>query len=231
MSLRSSQKLLTKTKPLYSNRSTPNRFAHPPLRRSPCPQYQALQSTCRRQLSTGKQRIIIHQNSISWTTTVVIAIAVGASIGFAAGFSRALNHPTETEPPLSASPGAPTPDMTTSMPPGRPGTLTPEQEAKLRELWQLALQVFGVVEGPTPQSQSPNGKTPPTLSRTSTGAGSESPVASAEKKKKSRLSFLKKKSRDTDESASDTPTGAMSGTATPSSGKSRLSCAQDIADN
>jgi hypothetical protein len=215
--------------PIRSIRAISNRCPYPQPRKSPCPQYQALRSW-RRQFSTGKQRII-YQNSISWTTTVTIAVAIGASIGFAAGFSRAINEPTSTEPNLEpASPEALISEMTTPIPPGRPGNLTPDQEAKLRELWQLALQVFGVAEGPPPQSQaaSPNGKPPPTLSRTSTSAASETPAASSERKKKSRLSFLKKKSRDTDESASDTPTGSMSGTSTPSSGKSRLSSAKDF---
>jgi hypothetical protein len=229
MSLRFSHRLLPTNKSIQSSRSILNRVAYPSPRRSPCPQYQALRNW-RHQFSTGKQRII-YQSSISWTTTVAITVAIGASIGFAAGFLREFNRSTSTELPPPASTEVVISEMTTAVPPGRPGNLTPDQEAKLRELWQLALQVFGVAEGPTPQPQSLNGKTPPTLSRTSTGTGSESPAASSEKKKKSRLSFLKKKSKDTDESASDTPTGSMSGSTTPGSGKLRLFSTQRIVDS
>jgi hypothetical protein len=36
------------------------------------------------------------------------------------------------------------PDMSAQMPPGRPGNLTPEQEEKLRQLWQMIFQVCAV---------------------------------------------------------------------------------------
>jgi hypothetical protein len=217
MSLRFTHRLRPTNQPLQYSRPNPKHSS-----KFPRAQYQAHRS-CHRQFSSGPQRIV-YQSSISWTTAIAIAVAIGASIGFAAGFSRAFNESTtSTSLPLPSPREVPTSPMTTSMPPGRPGNLTPDQEEKLRELWQLALQVFGVADGPLPQAASPNGKTPPasTLSRTSTSDGSPS-VAS---KKKSRLSFLKKKSRDTDESASDTPAGSMSGTSTPSSGKSGIACA------
>lgn len=199
-------------------------YLYQPLRRSSCPQHQALRGSWRRQFSTPKQRIV-YQNTISLTTAVAIAVAVGASVGFVVGFSRVFNHPTTTEPPIPASSPSQSSagDMTFSVPPGRPGNLTPEQEDKLRELWQLALQVFGVAEPPTPQPTSPADKTP-ILARISTGTSAEiDSHAASEKKKKSRLSFLKKPKREEEEYASEAPNGTVLGTSTPSSGKSRIS--------
>lgn len=218
MSPRVSQRLVSITKSIPSGRSL-----LVPLCRSSCPQYQALRSSWRRQFSIRNQRII-YQNSISLTAAVAITVAIGASIGFAVGFSRAFNHPTPTESPIPASSQPPIDEMAVSAPPGRPGNLTPVQEEKLQELWQLALQVFGVAEAQTPQPASPTspkGKTP-ILSKTSTGTEADSPAAS-EKKKKSRLSFLKKPKKEEEEYLSDTPTASISGTSTPSSGKSRIS--------
>lgn len=221
MSLQSKGRLLPISNLVPPNRSSANRFA-PPFRRLSWSQYQPLRSSWRRQSRTGYQRIV-YQNSVSWAAAIAVIVATGASIGFAAGFSRAFYHPVNTESPIpipSASKESVL-GMTTSMPPGRPGTLTLEEEAKLRELWQLALQVFGVADAPTQHPQSLKGKSP-VLSRTSTSAQSKSPPAS-EKKKKSRLSFLKTTKKDEDEYYSDTPTGSISGTSTPSSGKSRIS--------
>ncbi|TID14086.1 CRAL/TRIO domain-containing protein [Venturia nashicola] len=210
------QRILPIARSRPSGRSLTVRIPYLPLRLSSCPQHQALRSCWRRQFSTGKQRIVC-QSSISLTTAVAIAVAVGASVGFAAGFSRAFNHSTTTEPPIPVSPQSPTGEMTVSMPPGRPGNLRPEQEERLRELWQLALQVFGVAEPQTPLSTSPNGKTP-ILSRTSTGTSAEvDSHAASEKKKKSRLSFLKKPRREEEEYPPETPNGSLSGTSTPSS--------------
>jgi hypothetical protein len=96
--------------------------------------------------------------------------------------------------------------------PGRPGTLTPEQEVKLRELWTLTMKVFGVYEAP--QSQTPE------------GSGAEAPAAAApadtasekegkkeKEKKKSRLNVFKRKEKG-DKSA-DSDSAAASGTSTP----------------
>lgn len=182
-------------------------------RKSPLSPYQG-----QRDVHFSRTQRIVHQNGISWSTTVAIAVAVGASISFAAQLSRTATYSSSTESHLEPRTSeALLSTMPTSMPPGRPGTLTPEQEAKLRELWHLMLTVFGVAEPLPPSQASPNGKSP--LSRTSTSSEAQSAADVVAKKKKSRLSFLKKKSKDLDESASDTSTG--SGTSTPSSGKWR----------
>lgn len=213
-----SQRFVPIATSISPGRSLPIRIPYLPLRTSSCLQHQALRGRWRRQFSTGKQRIV-YQNSTGWTAAVAIAVAIGASLGFAVGFSRAFNSPTTTDSPIPASSQPHVNEMAFSVPPGRPGNLTPEQEEKLCELWQLALQVFGVAE---PQSLSPKVKSPTILSRTSTGTGTEveSPVASEKKKKKSRLSFLTKPKKEEEEYP---PANPASGTSTPSSGKSRIS--------
>ena len=77
---------------------------------------------------------------------------------------------------------------------GRVGNLTAEEENKLQELWGLMLQVTGVATSPTP-----NGKQSPALSRQQSASD-----ATPEKKKKSRLSFLKKKNKHDENEAPST---------------------------
>lgn len=43
--------------------------------------------------------------------------------------------------------------------PGRPGNLTPDQEEKLRKLWQAFLQVTGVIDESEPEALAAKGKT------------------------------------------------------------------------
>ncbi|KAK3689789.1 phosphatidylinositol transfer protein CSR1 [Podospora appendiculata] len=100
--------------------------------------------------------------------------------------------------------------MAAAIAPGRPGNLTPEQEAKLRQIWQLIFQVCGV---------SPDGGSVSADSR---------PVAAAEaspeaKGKKSRMSFF---SRSKGKKDSDADSVAESTTsATPSAAPSTISLA------
>ena len=81
--------------------------------------------------------------------------------------------------------------MAPSMPPGRPGTLTADQEAKLKEMWQQALEIFGVSH-----DDHANG--------TSTPSGTDS-TPDAKKKKKGRLSMFHRrdKSEDLNSSSGD----------------------------
>lgn len=72
--------------------------------------------------------------------------------------------------------------MAPSMPPGRPGNLTADQEAKLKEMWIATLDVFGVAHEREAQS---NG---------TAGAASEG-TSDSKKKKKSRLSLFKNKDK------------------------------------
>jgi hypothetical protein len=85
--------------------------------------------------------------------------------------------------------------MAPNMPPGRPGTLTPEQEAKLKEMWLAVLEIFGVSH-----ETHLNGTSTPSSDTTPDG----------KKKKRSRLSIFGKKDKhsggDVDASA-DTSSG------------------------
>jgi hypothetical protein len=72
-----------------------------------------------------------------------------------------------------------------SIPQGRPGTLSPAEEAKLRQLWHLMLRFSGIA---STAQQIPNGTSSqsPALWRTTSGSDN----TAEEKKKKSKLSFL-----------------------------------------
>jgi len=151
-----------------------------------------------------------------FTAVVVLGIAVGG----------ALLLPLVTRTPgkdlkKAASSSFDSSDFTDSFlvmapntPPGRPGTLTPEQEVKLRELWTATLKVFGEYE---PTAADAN--------------GTETPVAPIEAvsekdgkkdKKKSRLNVFKRTKGDKDDKSST----HSSGTVTPSD-VSSLSIADD----
>jgi hypothetical protein len=82
--------------------------------------------------------------------------------------------------------------MVGSVLPGRPGNLTPEQEAKLQECWKATLRVFGVLTLDAGEVDDP-------LANGVSHAGSQEDLsASAEKKKKKRRFFSRKKYEDDD---------------------------------
>jgi hypothetical protein len=87
-----------------------------------------------------------------------------------------------------------TEDMTADTAPGRPGTLTPEQEEKLRRLWQLFFQVCGV-------GQEQNGS----AADSSAAAADKAQDEDAKKGKKSRMSFFSRKGKK--ESDADSASG------------------------
>jgi hypothetical protein len=80
-------------------------------------------------------------------------------------------------------------DMAPTALPGRPGSLTPDQEEKLRELWLQTLDVFGVISGARPSLDT---------------ASAASTPAAADHKKKSKLSMFSRKNKDADHSAENT---------------------------
>ena len=97
------------------------------------------------------------------------------------------------------------------IPPGRPGNLTPEQEAKLREFWLAVLRVFGVF--PDQTSSEVDGTDTPSVAGSGTDPeGNDGPEgddgldpAGVEKKKKKRLGLFGKKShRDREQQAQPT---------------------------
>ncbi|KAL6705274.1 phosphatidylinositol transfer protein csr1 [Coniothyrium glycines] len=106
--------------------------------------------------------------------------------------------------------------MAPNTPPGRPGTLTPDEERKLRELWAMVLRVFGVDAA----SEETNGVESASLS-TATDA---SVTDGKKEKKKSRLNVFKRNKADkSDRTEVETP--AASGNAAPD--MSRLSLSAD----
>lgn len=89
--------------------------------------------------------------------------------------------------------------MAPNTPPGRPGTLTPDQEIKLRELWAATLKVFGVYEPASPEL---NGAATPLSPKV------ESAETEGKKdKKKSRLRVFSRSKKDGADSTSTSGAG------------------------
>lgn len=79
-------------------------------------------------------------------------------------------------------------NMTGEALPGRPGTLTPDQEERLREFWIATLQVFGVLD-----AKDLNGHAEPLNGRDRANTSS-----STKKPKKKRLSMFRSKNKEDD---------------------------------
>jgi hypothetical protein len=179
--------------------------------------------------SNFRSRQEIRLSGATWSTAFVVCFAVGASVGITIGILRPSSHDTtslakeEAEEEILVSEAM----AAGTMPPGRPGNLTPEQEVKLRELWALALRVFGVIDSPA-NDLTPNGKsTPPSLSRQSSDHSSPDPA----KRKKGRLSMFRKKQKDglpedfaDSETSTSTSTSTIGGSGTSTPGKLTLFC-------
>lgn len=95
--------------------------------------------------------------------------------------------------------------MTGEALPGRPGTLTPDQEEKLREFWIATLQVFGVLDV---KELNGNG-----LAEISNGRV-RSDTALSKKPKKKRLSLFRKNKDDDTDSVTSTESGSHPPSAT-----------------
>jgi hypothetical protein len=145
-----------------------------------------------------------------YTAAVVLGIAVGGALLFPLVTSSSEKDTNK----VSSSSTFDSSDFTESFlvmapntPPGRPGTLTPEQEVKLRELWAATLRVFGEYE---PAAADANGTETPVAP---TEASSEKDGKKEKEKKKSRLNVFKRNKGDKDDKSGSTPS---SGTGTPS---------------
>lgn len=108
--------------------------------------------------------------------------------------------------------------MAPNTPAGRPGTLTPQEEEKLRELWALTMKVFGVhgeengVETAAPAA----------------APASAAPAAEKEKeKKKSKLSVFSRHKKDKADKTAEADSTPASGTSTPDIGRLSLSAEDD----
>jgi hypothetical protein len=133
---------------------------------------------------------------------VTVAICVGITIGGALLFP--LTKSASSDPKYEDTPEGSTIlesafgvlGMAPQVHPGRPGTLTPEQEVKLREFWAVTLRVFGVYEQPSPE-ESNGTSTPQSIVTDSTETSGK------KDKRKSRLNMFKKqKDKGTENDAS-----------------------------
>jgi len=147
-------------------------------------------------------------NNISWT----LAVAFGVAIGGALLVPLLPKSPKSDITRHDSAASFDLADLTNSYlvmapntPPGRPGTLTAEEEKKLRELWAMTLKVFGV----DASVEEANGAEAPVAAAAS-DAGSEKDVK--KDKKKSRLNVFR---RNKDDKTADSKTPAA-GSATPS---------------
>jgi hypothetical protein len=105
--------------------------------------------------------------------------------------------------------------MAPNTPPGRPGTLTPEQEVKLRELWAATMKVFGALDEEASTAET---APQPTPSETTDKDGKKD-------KKKSRLHVFR---RNKGEKGGDSE--PASGTSTPATSTpdiSKMSLSED----
>lgn len=201
MSLRLSH-TLTKLSPLLrATRQVPLQFNRP-ASRNPASAYI--------HRASGPQPLRIVKSTVNWAP-VAVAVVTGAVIwtaGYYQGYkitSHSLSPPAERPIDVTAD------EMPTQLP-GRPGNLTPDEEAKLREVWNLMLQVTGVISAPS---------TPDNSSLKSSGLSRvpSEDNGTPDKKKKSRLSFLKKKNKHEDENGSHAPlTSATNAQSSPASG-------------
>jgi hypothetical protein len=98
--------------------------------------------------------------------------------------------------------------MAPNTPPGRPGTLTPEEEKKLRDLWALTMKVFGVDAA----VEEVNGADAAPIAPTS-ASDAASEKDGKKDKKKSRLNVFK---RHKDDKTAEPKSSTASGTSTPS---------------
>ncbi|THX23152.1 CRAL/TRIO domain-containing protein [Aureobasidium pullulans] len=124
----------------------------------------------------------------------LIAIGVGFTAAYIADSYYSSPPPEkasvpETPAPSSTSETDADTDMAPTALPGRPGSLTPDQEEKLRELWIATLDVFGVISGGRQSLE------------TTAAASTHAP---ADTKKKSKLSMFSRKNKDADHSAENT---------------------------
>ncbi|KAI9670096.1 MAG: hypothetical protein M1829_004824 [Trizodia sp. TS-e1964] len=96
-------------------------------------------------------------------------------------------------------------EMADLIPPGRPGNLTLEQEAKLREFWQATLKVFGVLH--SQNGVEVNGNMIPNAGDGENAQKQRTDTIESErldKKKKKRISFFSRKQKDTESDKPET---------------------------
>ncbi len=94
-----------------------------------------------------------------WALALLAAASIGALLSVLLGGDSppdAQEGRDTVEPLVVPDPVGIESAMTGEALPGRPGTLTPEQEEKLRELWHVTLKVFGVIRIEEPSENGVN---------------------------------------------------------------------------
>ncbi|PSN62580.1 CRAL/TRIO domain-containing protein [Corynespora cassiicola Philippines] len=137
-------------------------------------------------------RQIRRSGSGFYTAVVVFGIAIGGALLLPLAKNNAANEPEKTSPSPPFEYSVLTESylvMAPNTPPGRPGTLTPEEEGKLRELWAATMKVFGVYEAPAVEANGTENVAPSVASESTEKDGKE-------KKKKSRLHVFKRNKGD-----------------------------------
>ena len=142
-----------------------------------------------RATSSRQHHRVKQQRSALDPVYLLVAGVVSVGIAFVASAYNTTDKSIEEESTALSQVFAPVAEdwqscpavMAANMPPGRPGNLTADQEAKLKEMWAATLDVFGVAHE-TPEA-STNGTSTPVSEATTDGG---------KKKHKSRLSLFKK---------------------------------------
>jgi len=140
---------------------------------------------------TPARKLYLQHSNISYTTVgIVLVLSLGGAY-FTYQASRDPTSHQDSSPQVSSvtvdnNIAISLYEMAASIPPGRPETLTEEQEQKLREFWSLVLRVFGVVVVEA------NGAPEQDAATTGPGTPAE-PAAEATEKKKKRLGLFRKK--------------------------------------
>ncbi len=152
-----------------------------------------------------------------WTVGIVAGITIGGAV--LVPFIQSSSNPKTAKKSTSAQ--FEIADLTDSYlvmapntPAGRPGTLTPEEDKKLRELWGIVMKVFGLEAGP----DAANG-----VEEVASPTASEAAADGKKDKKKSRLNVFK---RNKGEKNADDKSSTASASSTPSD-ISRLSISAD----
>jgi hypothetical protein len=147
------------------------------------------------------------QSSVgSWTAAIIVCIvAIHYSVSPVAGEQKQKAHNLkeileDIEQEID--------NMTGEALPGRPGTLTPEQEEKLREFWIATLQVFGILDV---KELNGNG-----LAEIGNGRA-RADTAASKKPKKKRMSLFRKSRDDDTDSVTSTESGSLPHSATSDS--------------
>jgi hypothetical protein len=160
-----------------------------------------------RDLHSHRRAAPVHHktSSTGWTVLIVFGIAVGGALLVPFVQSSPKREVKRKDSGVQFSVADLTDSylvMAPNTPAGRPGTLTPEEERKLRDLWAMTMKVFGVDAG----MEDVNGADTPVTAPAS-DAGSEKDVK--KDKKKSRLNVFRRhkdeKSADVKSTSGGTP--------------------------